>query len=642
MQLRKLTYVVNVDTTKAHQSLKNIDTRFNALMSSMQRIDKLLANKDFSKSSVFAKIGTQIDSNTSKLADFNKQLGKSVTYSNVLKANFASMKTGTFSTPFSFGSQGGQGKVNERILKDIDGIKKYNKKDLPNTLGKLIYGDNYAPYKRTLAPIVEEKVRKVKPKMPSFVKHSGKGLPYSAQQHPISSAIMRGMGMSTLLHFGGPLAGLVQMIAEGTKRIAIQGVRYSYQMSQQAADVRQGVLEARGTSKTYLKNKAIDEGVDGDEVYKKASANARKFAQSTLFTERQALIAQSALAEGGLSTKKSGDIKSVANVLDATIGRYNKINITEGNIQTFIGQLSNASLSGKFNKLKPVFATAGKDFMEAFEKADVEKRWDMMISYLEKKSGGLADTILREDTALARLVFQQNRQETLLSGAFGETGMNIKLLSTSISNNLVPLMGRFAVGIQKVLNIVDKHTAKGGQRASSIAVGFGMSKEVREQIANAYTDEHARSILARELPKRYKESTTVFTKERMDKELESYVNLKKPEKEARVEKLLQYIDKAKEGASIAREYADKNPELSPIAAKLELEAKNGMALLKAFEASEKGFDQNNKTQEALIKATEDLTKTMEGVTVYRKGADTATVGYQGTTVTGSRRSKKPY
>lgn len=593
MQLRKLTYVVNVDTTKAHQKIKNIDTRFSSLIKNLEKIDTMLGKKDFSKNNVFSQIGSQIDKNTSNMMDFNKQLGKSVTYSRMLKANLGLSKAPKMPIEFPFGQP--------RLPKQPKGR-----------------GGDKGGFEG--------------------------GLAYGAREHPISSALMRGLGMSTLLHFGGIGAGVTQMVTEGVKKVVIQGMRYTYQMSQQASDTRQGALEARATSRTFITNKAEEEGVDAQDAFKKASANAKKFAQTTLFTERQALIAQSAMAEGGLSTKKAGDINSVKNVLDATIGRYNKVNITEGNIQMFINQLATASLSGKFGKLKTRFETAGEDWISTFEKANTEKRWDMMLSYLEKTSGGLADTILREDTALARLINQQNRQETLMSSTFGETGMKIKTFGTSISNNLTPLMNHLAIGLKNVLNVVDKITNKGAQRASQQAISFGLSEEVRNKISSAKTDEEAKKILAKELPKRWQESTTVLTKERAEKEVNLYNSMKKEDREVYIRNLLQYKDRVSEQLEAGQEYQQYNPnELIEMNKFNKSQMENVDKLLQSLNVGEKAYNKNNSELEANTEALKELNKQYKEMVQRSKGASNSveTGAYYGKPSNTNERSLKP-
>lgn len=335
-----------------------------------------------------------------------------------------------------------------------------------------------------------------------FVKGSGRGGGSSkggyrgmlSQDKPIISGFLRGIGMSTVLHYGGVLSAGTQMATEMAVGGLREAVRATIQKISESADLRKDIFEARATSKTMLRNRAEIEGVDPDAVTRKAQENAKRFAASTIFTERQTLIAQGAMAEGGLRSTKSMDTKYIKTMLDATVAHYNKINITESNVQVLTQQLSRAASTGKLEKLGVKFRMAGQDWVDKFEKASMEDRWEMMMKHLESTVGGISDNIRAENRLLAENIYQSNRSQQLMSERLGDIGIRFKTNLESIGNNLTPVFESLGRGLVRFTNMINDMTSKDSARARREAEKLGLKQEVIDKISKARTEKEAMRI----------------------------------------------------------------------------------------------------------------------------------------------------
>lgn len=309
----------------------------------------------------------------------------------------------------------------------------------------------------------------------------GGGLAYSAQAHPLMSALYRGLGMSTLLHFGGVGAGFLQMGVQQLVKMAQQGIRMAFQTAQEGSEVRKGSIEAQAVSGTFIKNKAMEEGLDPDEVNAVAIKNAERFAQTTAFTKRQALIVQGALVEGGMGTKDSTTEKTIKTVLDRVVAKYNKLDVTESNIQVFTNMLATASTSGKFAKLQ-FLKQEGEQFKKEFENASPAKRWDMMLKSMEKSSNGLADAVVRSDNSMYASTMQRNRAETALSGRIGRLGMDFETITQSIKTSLIPAMDVVMIMANKMAKNVNEILTPEEELAKQTAIKFKLTEEQMKDV----------------------------------------------------------------------------------------------------------------------------------------------------------------
>ncbi|MGL5232877.1 MAG: hypothetical protein ACRC7W_06060, partial [Fusobacteriaceae bacterium] len=254
----------------------------------------------------------------------------------------------------------------------------------------------------------------------------------------------------------GGVAGL--MIAGAIGSAIKVGFRETRARMEEARNARTGIIEARAVSGTFLRNMAIQEGRDPNAVVKEAQKNARAYAKNTIFNERQTLIAQGALAEGGAGTKRSISPKYINSLLDATIARYNKSDVSEAQIQKMAQMVSRVAQTGKFGLLKAQFLPAGEKWINKVEKSSVEQRYEMLFDYMQKSMGGLAQRIKTEDMTNYLAIEQRNRTQALLTGEIGKLGTEFDTLSQSLKNNLNPLMTSFAKEINLAMQYINKAT----------------------------------------------------------------------------------------------------------------------------------------------------------------------------------------
>lgn len=322
----------------------------------------------------------------------------------------------------------------------------------------------------------------------------GGGFGKSPQQDDFSKSFMSGLVQSNVLE--SPKHFLGRLVSQAVQKFT----QFSIRKLDETGSMFQDIVEARAVTKTMISNKAIEEGVDPRMAIKTAEANADKFAKDSIFSTRQALIAQGALAEGGATLAQASSEKRIATLLDATIAKYNKIDVSEGQIQKLSGMYSRAIQSGKFGTLKSqIQGFGGKEFLDAFEKANVKDRFDMLFDLLEKNIGGLADNVRRENQTLAKSIIERNRAEEIAKNDLGELGLSIKTVTESIENNMTPAVKVVGEGLLSMLSYINKLTKPDEAKIDRASKLVNLNPTEQKELGSMKTIEEQKQYVAEKL-----------------------------------------------------------------------------------------------------------------------------------------------
>jgi hypothetical protein len=514
MQIREISYLIQLKADKARQQLQQFDKSFDSIISKTGSLDSALQSFSNNSSLNLLKVRAGVDALKKSMNSLSaiKPIGQQQQQTAVKTSTMR--KTAENSRAMAL-----------NVVGATKGTSRLNKQlQMTDRLTKSIR-DNTQQIKGNLNSTRAPRVAGATPRMGgrgrsgSIASQNG-GLAFSAQENPYQSALYRGLGMSTLLLFGGVGPGFVQMGVQMAVKAIMSAVQTTFKSAQEGADFRKGILEAGATSQTFLTNKAEEEGLNAIEVNKIAKANALSFAKSTVFTQRQALVAQAGLVEGGMSTGRATDMKTLSTILDRTIARYNKVNVSEQNIQTFINQLANASVTGKVGRLA-FFRQEGQDWMDSFLKAKPEERWDMMLKAMEKSSDGLAETIANSDKVLTLSILQANRKESEFSGRLGRLGMEFETLKTSMITNMIKPMEIFVMVTNKLAREINHMGASDLQKREQLATRFGVSQEEMEKIRRLGTEREQSAEFKKAFSERIISGTDKLDSDKMKRILSS-------------------------------------------------------------------------------------------------------------------------
>lgn len=442
MKMRELVYTVKLETKGIKEQIDKVETQFDNLKKKIESVEASLNQLGTTGSNVFKQFATAM----SKARGDTGEIAKNV---KTMKDEMNGIKTQKLSQGLFIPSRRG-------------------KKGGASAGGGLTVGDDALG-----ATQFDQDASLAKKRGNSFL-----------------TGLLGAHALESPAHFIG---AKVNVIAQKFAQMAMQRMA-------EASKVFEATIEARAVSRTLLSNKAESEGVSADVIMERAQQNANEFARNTIFSERQALIAQGAMAEGGMSTDLATSQKNMETLMNATIARYNKINVSEGQIQRQMGMIARFAQTGKAGNLKAqVTGFGGEDFIKKVEaEQNIQTRFNMIMDLFEKNIGGLADKVKMENQAMFRNIIEQNRTEEINKGRLGELGLAFETLYQSINNNLAPAFIAFGEALLPLVEMInsltmsDKDKAdKGTKYLESI-----LTEEEKAKLGGAKTDEERNQILA--------------------------------------------------------------------------------------------------------------------------------------------------